>query len=76
VQRARACRSHGRPLGARHGTAADRACHRIADEIPKQAYAEIVRLLLDAGAPVPERVGENGARAATLIAELGIDPST
>ncbi len=37
-------------------------------------YAEIVRLLLAAGATVPERIGEHGARATALIAELGIDP--
>jgi hypothetical protein len=43
------------------------------DEIPKQPYAEIVRLLLDAGAKIPERLGENGARATTLIAELDVD---
>ena len=44
------------------------------DEIPKKPYAEIVQMLLAAGATVPERVGENGARSAMLIAELGIDP--
>jgi ankyrin repeat protein len=43
------------------------------EEIPKAPYAEIVRILLDAGAPVPE-LGENGTRATTLIAELGVDP--
>jgi hypothetical protein len=47
---------------------------RTVDEIPKEPYAEIVRMLLDAGATVPERIGENGARATMLIAELGIDP--
>jgi len=47
---------------------------RVVDEIAKAPYAEIVRILLAAGAPVPERIGENGARAAMLIAELGIDP--
>lgn len=47
---------------------------RIVDEIPSEPYAQIVRLLLDAGAPVPERIGEHGARATMLIAELGIDP--
>ncbi|HET6865949.1 MAG TPA: ankyrin repeat domain-containing protein [Solirubrobacteraceae bacterium] len=47
---------------------------QIVDEIPKAPYAEIVRLLLAAGAAVPEQVGENGARGTTLIAELGIDP--
>jgi len=43
------------------------------DEIPKEPYAEIVRFLLDAGAKIPERIGDNGARATTLIAELGVD---
>jgi hypothetical protein len=44
------------------------------DEIPQQPYAEIVRFLLANGAPIPERVGANGPRARTLIAELGIEP--
>jgi ankyrin repeat protein len=47
---------------------------QVIDEIPKEPYAEIVRLLLAAGAAVPEKVGEDGARGTTLIAELGIDP--
>jgi hypothetical protein len=47
---------------------------RPIDEIPKEPYAEIVRILLAAGAPVPERIGENGARTTMLIAELGVDP--
>ena len=37
-------------------------------------YAEIVRILLAAGATVPDRVGDNGPRATMLIAELGVDP--
>ena len=73
-------RDGGSAIGAAlHGS---RHCHdpeggpsmRTVDEIPKDPYAEIVRLLLAAGAPVPERVGENGARATMLIAELGVDP--
>ncbi|HWF26215.1 MAG TPA: ankyrin repeat domain-containing protein [Solirubrobacteraceae bacterium] len=47
---------------------------RIVDEIPKEPYAEIVRLLLAAGAPVPERIEESGPSATALIAELGIEP--
>jgi hypothetical protein len=43
------------------------------DEIPKAPYAEIVRYLLAAGAQIPERIGERGPRATTLVAELGID---
>jgi ankyrin repeat protein len=47
---------------------------RTVDEIPKEPYAEIVRILLAAGATVPERLGENGERGATLLAELGVEP--
>ena len=70
----------GSAIGAAlHGS---RHCHepeggpsmRTVDEIPKEPYAEIVRMLLDAGAAVPERIGEKGPRATMLIAELGIDP--
>jgi ankyrin repeat protein len=73
-------RNGGSALGAAlHGS---RHCHdpeggpsmRPVDEIPNKPYAEIVRLLLAAGAPVPDRIGENGPRATMLIAELGIDP--
>ncbi len=46
------------------------------DEIPKQPYAEIVKLLIAAGATVPERMGPKGRPTAKLIAELGIDPPT
>ncbi len=74
-----AFRDGGSAIGAAlHGS---RHCHDpeggptmgTVDEIPTEPYAEIVRLLLAAGASVPERIGENGVRAATLIAELGID---
>ena len=66
-------------VGALHGS---RHCHdpeggpsmRTIDEIPNEPYAEIVRILLAAGATVPERIGENGARGTMLVAELGIDP--
>ena len=47
---------------------------RNVDEVPQEPYREIVQLLLAAGAEVPERMGENGARTAMLIAELGVDP--
>ncbi len=47
---------------------------RIVDEIPKEPYAEIVRILLAAGATVPERIGEHGARGTMLLAELGVEP--
>ena len=64
---------------ALHGS---RHCHepeggpsmRTVHEIPKEPYAEIVRILLAAGATVPDRIGENGPRGTTLIAELGLDP--
>ena len=42
-------------------------------EIDPEPYAEIVRMLLAAGARVPERIGgEHGPRAATLLGDLGI----
>ena len=69
----------GSAIGAAlHGS---RHCHepeggptmRLVEEIPREPYAEIVRVLLDAGAPVPERIGgDDGPRATTLIAELGL----
>jgi len=73
-------RSGGSAMGAAlHGS---RHCHepeggpsmRTIEEIPREPYAEIVRLLLASGATVPDRIGENGPRGTTLIAELGIDP--
>jgi len=75
-----AFRDGGSAVGAAlHGS---RHCHapeggpsmRPIDEIPQEPYAEIVRMLLAVGAPVPERIGERGPRATMLIAELGIDP--
>jgi ankyrin repeat protein len=75
-----AFRDGGSALGAAlHGS---RHCHepeggpsmRTLDEIPREPYAEIVRLLLAAGAPVPERIGENRAHTVTLMAELGVEP--
>ena len=44
-------------------------------EINPEPYAEIVRMLLTAGAHIPQRVGgEHGPRAAMLLGELGISP--
>jgi hypothetical protein len=72
-------RGGGSAIGAAlHGS---RHCHKpeggptmqTIHEIPKQPYAEIVRFLVAAGAKIPERIGENGASATTLIAELGVD---
>ncbi|MGH2884255.1 MAG: ankyrin repeat domain-containing protein, partial [Solirubrobacteraceae bacterium] len=74
-------RDGGSAMGAAlHGS---RHCHdpeggpsmRIVEEIPTAPYAEIVHLLLAAGAPVPDRIGERGPRAATVMAELGVDPA-
>ncbi|HEX4036218.1 MAG TPA: hypothetical protein VHX66_17385 [Solirubrobacteraceae bacterium] len=45
------------------------------DEIASEPYAEIVRMLLAAGASIPERIGENGARGVMLVAELGVEMS-
>jgi hypothetical protein len=73
-------RDSGSAIGAAlHGS---RHCHepeggatmRTNDEIPRQPYAEIVGMLLAAEATVPDRIGDTGPRASTLIAELGIDP--
>jgi ankyrin repeat protein len=73
-------RDGGSAIGAAlHGS---RHCHdpeggptmRTIDEIPTEPYAEIVRILLAAGATVPERIGDNGTRATMLVAELGVDP--
>jgi hypothetical protein len=47
---------------------------QLVEEIPQAPYREIVQLLLESGAAVPERIGESGPRATTLIAELGLDP--
>jgi hypothetical protein len=47
---------------------------RTVDEIPKEPYGEIARILVAAGATVPQRVGERGARATTVLAELGVEP--
>jgi len=44
------------------------------DEIAKEPYAEIVKLLIAAGATVPERMGPKGRPTAKLIAALGIEP--
>jgi ankyrin repeat protein len=73
-------RGGGSAIGAAlHGS---RHCHdpeggpsmRTIDEIPKEPYAEIVRILLAAGATVPEQIGEHGCRGTMLVAELGIVP--
>jgi ankyrin repeat protein len=48
------------------------ATMRTLDEIPKAPYADIVRILLAAGARVPDRIDEQGRRAVMLMADLGI----
>jgi len=89
VQMTRELVERGGALTFRNGGSAigaalngSRHCHdpeggpsmRTIDEIATEPYAEIVRILLAAGATVPERLGENGPRGAMLVAELGIDP--
>jgi ankyrin repeat protein len=73
-------RDGGSAIGAAlHGS---RHCHdpeggptmRTIDEIPTEPYAEIVRILLAAGATVPDRIGNSGARGTILVAELGVEP--
>jgi ankyrin repeat protein len=73
-------RDGGSAIGATlHGS---RHCHdpeggpsmRTVDEVPKAPYGEIVRILLAAGAQVPDRIGDSRQRATMLIAELGIEP--
>jgi hypothetical protein len=47
---------------------------RTIEEIPRERYARVVQVLLDAGAPVPEEIDGRRSRPVTLIAELGLDP--
>ncbi len=44
------------------------------EEIDADRYRQTVAVLLARGASVPERLGDDGPRAATLLVELGIDP--
>lgn len=44
------------------------------EEIPAEPYAEIVRILLAAGATVPDGIGVDGIPWAALVAELGVAP--
>ena len=89
VQMTRELVERGAALGFRDGGSAigaalhgSRHCHdpeggptmQTVDEIPKEPYAEIVRMLLAAGATRPRADRRARARATTLIAELGIDP--
>jgi ankyrin repeat protein len=68
----------GTALGATlHGS---RHCHdpeggptmRTEDEVPRAPYARIVRLLLDAGAEVPERLWDGAPPPTAMIAALGV----
>ena len=70
----------GSAIGAAlHGS---RHCHdpeggptmRTIEEIPRERYARVVKVLLDAGAPVPRGWPIAAPRPVTLIAELGLDP--
>lgn len=47
----------------------------LIEEIPTEPYAEIVQILLAAGATVPDRISDEGVPWATLVAELGVDPA-
>ncbi|HEX4008787.1 MAG TPA: ankyrin repeat domain-containing protein [Solirubrobacteraceae bacterium] len=69
----------GTALGAAlHGS---RHCHdpeggptmRTADEVPREPYAHIVRILLDAGAEIPERLWDGAPPPPAMIAALGVD---
>ncbi|HEY1507657.1 MAG TPA: ankyrin repeat domain-containing protein, partial [Solirubrobacteraceae bacterium] len=88
VEMTRELVQRGAALGFRHGGSAigaalhgSRHCQHPeggpsmapVDEIPQEPYAAIVRLLLDAGAAVPDRIGEDGPRPTALLAELGIE---
>jgi ankyrin repeat protein len=70
----------GSAVGAAlHGS---RHCHdpeggptmRPVDEIDRNRYARVLRILFDAGATVPESFGEGRMRPEMAIAELGLDP--
>lgn len=43
------------------------------DEVPQVRYAAVVKILLDAGAPVPATLWDRAPSAATFIAELGLE---
>jgi ankyrin repeat protein len=69
----------GTAIGAAlHGS---RHCHvsdggptmRTIEEIDRDRYARTVRLLLDAGAPVPEQMAGRAERPRKLLSELGIE---
>jgi ankyrin repeat protein len=92
VEMARELVAHGAALTFRDGGSAlasalhgSRHCHepeggptmQPIDEISVEPYAAIIRMLIAAGAPLPEWGGDKtGVRAAMLIAELGVDPPT
>jgi ankyrin repeat protein len=70
----------GSPIGAAvHGS---RNCHhheggptmQTVDEIPQEPYAEVVRILLDAGAAAPRRLWDSPDGAAALT-RLGVSPA-
>jgi hypothetical protein len=46
---------------------------RTIDEIPQARYAEVVRILLDAGAPVPLTLWDGAPSPATFMVELGLE---
>jgi ankyrin repeat protein len=70
----------GSPIGAAlHGS---RHCQdpeggptmQTYDEVPKERYADVVSVLLAAGAAMPDRLGGDGPQSATILAELGLEP--
>jgi hypothetical protein len=70
----------GSAIGAAlHGS---RHCHhpeggptmRTIDEVPKRRYADVVRILIDAGAAVPQRRrSDRGPAVETMLADLGVE---
>jgi hypothetical protein len=45
------------------------------EEIPRERYARLIDALLDAGAPVPRRLWDGAPAPATMLEELGVDPT-
>ena len=69
----------GGAIGAAHH--GSRHCHdpeggptmRTVDEVPALRYAEVVKILLAAGAPVPDRLWNGAPSPAAFISELGLE---
>jgi ankyrin repeat protein len=79
---------HGAPLVWEDGSAIGAALHgsfhcheaeagptmRTDDEVTHGDYPGVLRILLDAGAPIPERLWDADLGAEVLFARLGVDP--